>query len=128
VFANEDRVWLATRNLPLRLPYRMLGPRFVGSFKVLKRVNEVCSQLQNEPLVPCVSPQAGGGWSAPGVCGTEGSSAPSGHREGPGVLRSVHPGFEASGEWPSITRGVGAVRSGGQVLGSGGGYVGPLEH
>ncbi|KAK6292578.1 hypothetical protein J4Q44_G00371620 [Coregonus suidteri] len=36
-----DRVWLSTRNLPLRLPCRKLSLRFVGTFKVLRRINEV---------------------------------------------------------------------------------------
>ena len=30
VFGPGDRVWLSTRNLPLCLPCRKLGPRFVG--------------------------------------------------------------------------------------------------
>uniref|UniRef100_A0AAZ3R6L2 Tf2-1-like SH3-like domain-containing protein n=1 Tax=Oncorhynchus tshawytscha TaxID=74940 RepID=A0AAZ3R6L2_ONCTS len=44
-----NRVWLSPRNLPPRLPCRKLGPRFLGPFKDLRRVNKVCSRLQLPP-------------------------------------------------------------------------------
>uniref|UniRef100_A0AAZ3PPC9 Integrase catalytic domain-containing protein n=1 Tax=Oncorhynchus tshawytscha TaxID=74940 RepID=A0AAZ3PPC9_ONCTS len=45
VFAPGDRVWLLTRNLPLRLPCRKLGPQCIGPFKVLRRINKVFYRL-----------------------------------------------------------------------------------
>ena len=38
-------------------------------------------------------------------------------------VRSIFLGFETSGEGPSVPRGLGGVRSGGEMLGSGGGCV-----
>ena len=52
MIAPGDRVWLSPRNLPLRLPCRKRGPGFVGPFKVLRRLNEVCYRLQLHPDYP----------------------------------------------------------------------------
>ncbi|XP_052331835.1 formin-2-like [Oncorhynchus keta] len=67
------------------------------------------SMKENTPISDTITKskakQAGGGWSAPGIC----PSTPFGHRGGPGVHRSFHPGFEASGGGPSVPCGVGGV-------------------
>ncbi|CAJ0933342.1 unnamed protein product [Ranitomeya imitator] len=39
LFAVGDMVWLSSRNLCLKIPSKILGPKFVGPFKVVQVVN-----------------------------------------------------------------------------------------
>ncbi|XP_064881133.1 scavenger receptor class A member 3-like [Oncorhynchus nerka] len=52
---------------------------------------------------------------------------PSGHQGVPGVHDPGHSGLKTPGEGPAVPRGLGGVRPGGEVLGTGGGHLGSIH-
>uniref|UniRef100_A0A8C5MC51 Gypsy retrotransposon integrase-like protein 1 n=1 Tax=Leptobrachium leishanense TaxID=445787 RepID=A0A8C5MC51_9ANUR len=40
-----DRVWLSTRNVKLRVPSMKMAPRFIGPYKIIRRINPVAYAL-----------------------------------------------------------------------------------
>ncbi|KAK3562207.1 hypothetical protein QTP86_030343 [Hemibagrus guttatus] len=48
-----DKVWLSTRDIRLRLPCKMLSPRYIGPFTILRQINDVTYELQlPQPEIP----------------------------------------------------------------------------
>ncbi|XP_056388308.1 olfactory receptor-like protein OLF4 [Hyla sarda] len=45
VLVPGDRVWLSSRYIHFRVPSYKLGPRYLGPYRVKKRINPVCYQL-----------------------------------------------------------------------------------
>uniref|UniRef100_A0A803JWE8 Gypsy retrotransposon integrase-like protein 1 n=1 Tax=Xenopus tropicalis TaxID=8364 RepID=A0A803JWE8_XENTR len=45
-FEVGDKVWLSTKNLKLHVPSVKLGPKFVGPFVIMRKINEVAYRLE----------------------------------------------------------------------------------
>ncbi len=55
-YVCDQRVWLSTKDLPLRVPSRKLVPRFIEPYHVTKVVNPVAIRLKLPPALDRVHP------------------------------------------------------------------------
>lgn len=55
IHPTNQRVWLSTRDLKLRLPSKKLSPRDVGPLKILRQINDVTFQPEL-PVNYCIFP------------------------------------------------------------------------
>ncbi|KAK3524535.1 hypothetical protein QTP70_029848, partial [Hemibagrus guttatus] len=46
LYHTDDKVWLSTRDICLRLPCKKLSPRYTGPFTILRQINDVTYELQ----------------------------------------------------------------------------------
>ncbi len=56
LYVCGQKVWLSTLDIPLKLPARKLGPKFIGPYVVTKVLNPVTVRLKLPPLLKIIHP------------------------------------------------------------------------
>ncbi len=56
LYVCGQKVWLSTQDIPLKLPARKLGPKFIGPYVVAKVLNPVTVRLKLPPMLKRIHP------------------------------------------------------------------------
>ncbi len=56
LYVCGQKFWLSTQEIPLKLPARKLGPKFIGPYVVTKVLNPVTVRLKLPPLLKIINP------------------------------------------------------------------------
>ncbi|KAI2661149.1 Transposon Tf2-6 polyprotein [Labeo rohita] len=56
LYVCGQKVWLSTQDIPLKLPARKLGPKFIGPYNITKVLNPVTVRLRLPPMLKRIHP------------------------------------------------------------------------
>ena len=133
VYVVGQKVWLSTKNIPLRSVSNKLAPKFIGPFPVTKIISPVAVRLKLPPAYRRIHPAFHVSKIKPVFYSTINPHAPvpppaATRRWGTHVFGKPHSGLETEGTRISVLGGLGGLRSGGEKLGSCKGHTGSLPY
>uniref|UniRef100_A0A8C1X6N7 Integrase catalytic domain-containing protein n=1 Tax=Cyprinus carpio TaxID=7962 RepID=A0A8C1X6N7_CYPCA len=133
VYVVGQKVWLSSKNIPLRSLSNKLAPKFIGPFTVTKIISPVMVRLKLPPAYRRVHPAFHVSKLKPVLHSHINPPVPvpppaASCRWGANLYGRSYTGLETKGTQISILGGLGGLRSGGKKLGSCWGHTGPLPY